>query len=415
MYEDICKSLIENNTRLIYITNRALEKTLEKMDRDNNPFHHEVCLNEKIAFELGLAGGIASKRTACIFSTEGIYEALDPIMSSAYTGVKKGLLIVCIQDTPQDVTPLGLFSKIPVIVEDGNNPVSDTIGYAYYISERYETPVILQICPEDEGHWSRTEDKGLGSKAEILAQHASHASLFIKDPGRWAATPSFRYHLHKALNEKVEKIREEFETYRGNKLQIKGKNGVITSKKAYLDFYEEDTSLLFISTVFPLPIKLVNSFIEKMDDVQLIEGEYPAIELQIPDRKKITAEHIKIPSRIKRHDEDMFGFEIIRDRLGPASSINMAHGIKKTEPQRHILAVTYEDHFLHSGMPAFINTMYNNSAYALLIMVNNQEDAIKRFMDGCGFHNYFHLDKVEEIEKYKDMDGLTVFFCRGII
>ncbi|MCX8111346.1 MAG: hypothetical protein N3D15_08885 [Syntrophorhabdaceae bacterium] len=415
MYEYVCKALLENNVRLIYLTNKVLAQTLEKIGGDNGHFHCEVSINEKIAFEYGLAGGISSKRTACIFSPEGIYEALDPIMSSAYTGVIKGLVIICIQDTPKDITHIGLFSKIPVIVEEDYESVSDKIGYAYYISEKYEIPVIIQICPDDEGHWSNKKVTGKDSKAKMANQNTADASRFIKDPNRWAATPSFRYHLHKNLNEKVEKIREEFEVYGGNRMQLKGKSGVITNKKSYLDFYGEDTSLLFLSTIFPLPVKLVDSFIEKMNEVYLIEGEYPAIELQIPDRKSLKAEHIKIPSRIKSHDETISGFEVVRDRLGPASSINIAHGIKKSEPQRHILALTYEDHFLHSGMPAFVNTMYNNSSYGLLIMVNKEEDNIKRFMDGCGFHNYFHLKKVEEIENFKDINKLTVFFCRGIM
>ncbi len=72
------------------------------------------------------------------------------------------------------------------------------------------------------------------------------------------------------------------------------------------------------------------------------------------------------PARTKP-PETMYGLDVVRDTLGPASSINMAHGIKKTEAERKILAIT-EDFFLHSGMPAFVNTLYNASAYVLLIL-----------------------------------------------
>ena len=104
-----------------------------------------------------------------------------------------------------------------------------------------------------------------------------------------------------------------------------------------------------------------------------------------------------------------------RDKLGAASSINMAHGVKKLEPHKKVLAITFEEHFFHSGMPAFVNTLYNNSAYVLLILTNKREDEIRRIMDGFGFNNYHHIDDVSEIENFKDSDTLTVLFFRGII
>lgn len=415
MYDYICKTLINNGTGLIYVTNRAIANALERLGADGDKFHYEVSINEKIAFELSLAGAIASKRTACIFSTEGIYEALDPIMSSAYTGVKKGLLIVCIQETYQDATPIGPFSKLPFITGELGKSLPETIEFCNYISERYEIPVILQIYTGDDDIRQKSSDKGqvLMDRTDPVAP--MDVSQFIKDPARWAATPSFRYELHRLLNQKTEAIREEFEAYRGNNIDIKGRAGIITTKKPSLDFFEEDTSILNISTIYPLPVKKVKGFIGQMDEVCLLEGEFPVIELQIPDRKKLRTEHFIAPSRIKKHDEDMFGFEVIRDRLGPASSINIAHGIKKLDPHRDILALTYEDHFLHSGMPGFVNTLYNNSSYAILIMTDKKGQEIKGFMDGCGFSNYIDLARVEDLKGYRDIKGLTVFLCQGII
>ena len=68
----------------------------------------------------------------------------------------------------------------------------------------------------------------------------------------------------------------------------------------------------------------------------------------------------------------MYGFSVVHDKLGPASSINMVHGVAKTDPDRKLLAITFEDHFFHSGLPAFVNSIYNQSVYVLLIMVNGR-------------------------------------------
>jgi indolepyruvate ferredoxin oxidoreductase, alpha subunit len=429
MYKQICRLLIDNGVRLIYTTNRAVGQTLEALKKENTAFYSEVSINEKIAYELALTGGMVAKKTACVFSTEGFYEALDPLMSSAYTGTVGGLLILCLQETDEEVTPMGLFSKLPLIVAEGPAALARSVEFGYHLSEKYEIPVVIQAS-FDEGGFQGSNVKRQVSNNENPSNKSTigtvqsdnnstfniQNSKFVKTPSRWAATPKFRYQLHKLLNEKTEKIRAEFEQYEGNTTKImQGKTGIITDKRSYAEFYGEDTSVLYISTVYPLPAKTVDAFIKQMDKVFVIEGEYPAIELQIRDRTKVNAEHVEgFPERIKP-EEIMYGFEVVRDTLGNASSISMAHGIKKADPDKKILAVTFEDHFFHSGMPAFVNTLYNNSSFVLLIMTNEREDEIKKIIEGCGFHNFFHIENISEIERFYNADDLTVLFCRGII
>jgi len=414
MYERICRLLLNNGVRLIYTTNRVIGNTLKKLEKKYPSFHFEVSTNEKIAYELALTGSIATKRTACVLSTEGIYEALDPVMSSAYMGVLGGFLIVCIRETEEEVTPLGPFSKLPVMVSENEDEFARACFFGYSISEKYEIPVIIQTAIDIAHQPSAFSLQPLNSKLETRNSKPS-SSRFVKNPSRWAATPKFRFQLHKELNSKIEKIREEFEGYAGNVKIKKGKTGIITDRHSGLEFYDEDTSMLYISTVFPLPNKLVNAFIEKMDKVYVVDGPYHPIELQIQDRRKVIMEQMGKAHKRPKPGEKMYGFTVLRDILGPASSINMAHGIKKLEPDKKVLAITYEDHFFHSGMPAFVNTLYNNSSYVLLIMTNTREEEIKRIMKGCGFSNFFHINAVSEVEKFKDRKDLTVLFCRGII
>lgn len=419
MNVNLCEILIKSGVNLVYTTNRSIGNNLGFFKDANPGFGYELSINEKVAFELALAGSISSKRTACVFSTEGIYEALDPLMSSAYTGVIGGLIVLCIKDTDEEVTPLGLFSKLPVILSEHPDSLYRTIQYAYYISEKHEIPVIVQAYESDNREVISVKKEKSPSQFEnsdVLPSGGLRPAQFKKDPGRWAATPKFRFQLHQLLNNKIELIREEFEHYEGNSKTIRGsKTGIITSKKEFLEFYAEDTDVLYLSTIYPLPVKLVNAFTEGVDEVYVIEGEYPVIELQIPDMTKFKAEHVKGIPKITKPDETMYGFEVLRDKLGAASSINMAHGIKKLEPNRKVLAVTFEEHFFHSGMPAFVNTLYNNSAYTLLILTNEKEEEIKHIMDGFGFHNYHHIDNPSSIQGFRDREDLTVLFYRGII
>ena len=410
MYDQVCRVLAENGTRLLYTANRAAGGVVKMLESEYASLRGETSLNEKIAFELALTGAYSSKRTACLFSTEGLYEALDPLMSSAYTGVIGGFVIVCVKETEEEITPLGLFSKLPLVVTESQDEFKKAIGFGYEISEKYEIPVIVQVAPDVA---AQTEGKSLSSIQN--SEFKINNSVFNKNPGRWAATPKFRYELHRALNEKIEKIRHEFETYEGNRKSIKSKTGVITNGHTNLDFFDEDSSLLFIATVHPLPVKLVNDFIAGMEEVFIAEGPYSAIELQIQDRSKIVSAKVgDIPER-KKPQETMYGFDVVRDTLGPASSINMAHGIKKTEPGKKILAITFEDFFLHSGMPAFVNTLYNGSAYIILILGDKKEEEIKKILAGFGFNNVFRIDNISEIDRFKDTEDMTVLFCRGII
>jgi TPP-dependent indolepyruvate ferredoxin oxidoreductase alpha subunit len=415
MYDQICKTLIKNGARLIYTVNRPVAATLNKLEGEYPSFRGEISLNEKIAFELALTGAYASKRTACLFTTEGLYEALDPLMSSAYTGVIGGFLLVCIKEIEEEITPLGPFSKLPIIVTENEDDFVRAVEFGYGISEKYEIPVIIQTSSDTAAVRSIGSESLTQNSSDPQAGTPIQNSVFNKDPSRWAATPKFRYQLHRELNEKIEKIREEFEAYEGNIKTIKSKTGVITDSHSGLDFFDEDSSMLFVSTVHPLPLKLVNGFVAEMDEVFISEGPYPAIELQISDRSKIISGKMGSPGRRTKPAETMYGFDVVRDTLGPASSINMAHGIKKTEPERRILAITFEDFFFHSGMPAFVNTLYNASAYVLLILVNEKEEAIKQVLAGFGFHNAFHIDKYSEIERFNNAKELTVLFCKGII
>ena len=423
MHKEVCRLLIDNSARLIYTADRTTDQILETFKKENSLFYSEITINEKVAYELALTGSMAAKRTACIFSTQGLYEALDPLMNSAYTGTSGGFLILCLQETEEEVTPIGLFSKLPVIVAEGPGSLSRSIKFGYDISEKYEIPIIIQVTPnKDNSHES--EIRTMDSESQKINKYdfnpidsiAVKNSKFIKNPARWAATPQYRYKLHKVLNEKIKKIRTEFEQYEGNIIKISGGiKGIITDKYSHVEFYGKDKSILYISTVFPLPLRLVDTFLEHMDTAYIDEGKYPTIKLQISNRKKIDSENVRKNFAKEKSEEMLYGFEVIRDSLGKASSINMIHGIKKIDPDRKILAITFEDDFFHSGMPSFINTLYNGSSYVLLIMTNKREEEIIKIMSGFGFHNFFHIDMVSEIKEFYSKDELTVLFYRGIL
>ncbi len=405
MYQSIYELILSCRARLIYTAGKP---GLEVSSAKGSGVHFEACINEKAAFEMALAGAWTAKRTACIFSAEGVYEALDPLMSSAYMGVKGGLVIAAVKEGVLDVTPLGLFSKLPVLVSDGSpKGLSSALSFAFDLSERYEIPCLVETLPP----------RGPLKRANELRGPAGKAT-FVKNPARWAAIPKFRYELHKGLNEKIDRMRDEFETYPGNVQLLRGKKGLITHHACGEEVPGNDVSVLTLGSVFPLPQRLVSAFIDRMEEVGVVEGPYAAIGLQVKQKERIVG-HLSPKGRhaggagASGAGEVLFGLTVVRDELGPASSLNIAHGMVKSGTEGGVLAVTDAEAFLHSGLPAFVNTLYNGSAYLLLIKTKGGAGELERLFRGFGFSRCFHVKTAGEIEDYHGEEKLTVLLYEG--
>ncbi len=405
MYRSIYDLILSCRARLVYTAGAA---GLEVNSSTRPGVHFEACINEKAAFEMALAGAWTGKRAACVFSAAGVYEALDPLMSSAYMGVKGGLVIAAVKEGSLDVTPLGLFSKLPVLVSDGSSDgLSATLSFAFDLSERYEIPCLVETLPP----------RGIAERADAEEVPAGR-SVFEKNPARWAAIPKFRYELHKILNEKIDRIRDEFETYPGNVQLLRGKKGIITHHAVGRKMPGKDASVLALASVFPLPERLVSAFIDRMEEVRVVEGLYPAIGLQVKQKERIEGQesrkkpHVRPPGA-SGAGEVLFGLTVVRDELGPASALNISHGMVKSGTEGRILAVTDGEAFLHSGLAAFVNTLYNGSDYLLVIKTKGGGEELERLFKGFGFSRCFRIKKAGEIETYCEERKLTVLLYEG--
>ena len=416
MYDQLCGLLVQNGARLIYTSSSPVGASLRNLAGKGLSFHYEVSVNEKVACELAFTGAVASKRTACIFTTEGLYSALDPLMTSAYMGVVGGFLVIAIRETSEEVTPVAPFSKLPLIVAEDAPALSRAVPFAYDASERHRIPFIIQAAGGAAN--GSKQKRGVPAEATersnpVIPEQTS--SIFTKDPARWAALPQSRYRLHKELNKKIEQIRKEFESYGGNVVTHLGRHGVITDRAPRKVPCDAGISTFHIETVFPFPSRSVKAFIRSMDTVTLSEGEHPVMELQIRDRKKARREKTESPPEPAAREEIMYGFHVVRDDLGPASCINMAHGMARMEPGKKILAITHEDAFFQSGMPALVNTIYNGSPFVLLIMTRGREEEIAGMLDRWGFPNCRRVGSPSEAERFHDARELTVLLCKEIV
>ncbi len=263
----------------------------------------EWSASEKVAFEVALAASLSGLRAATAMKQVGLNVAADPMFSAAYMGVVGGFVIVPCDDpgpissqTEQDSRLLALAAKVPVFDPATPAEALAMTAAAFELSERHRLPVILRPTTRVCHAVQSVEVNGLASGPGSRARPAG----FKKDPQRWAATPVYRLKLHRELNAKLEAVEAEFDSSPLNfivNLQSEIRNpklGIIASGVAFTTAQEAllelgvSVPMLKIGTPFPLPRRRVMDFIAPFERVLILEEPDACIELQIPDRTRVS-------------------------------------------------------------------------------------------------------------------------------
>ena len=151
--EAIARGLLENGCSFLASypgtpASEILSSFVEMAKAEKSPAIGEWSINEKVAFETALTVSYTGGRAAVSMKQVGLNVACDPLMSSAYTGVKGGFLVIPADDpgphssqTEQDSRMMAMMAKIPVLDPSTPQEAKEMISLAYQISEEYEIPV----------------------------------------------------------------------------------------------------------------------------------------------------------------------------------------------------------------------------------------------------------------------------------
>lgn len=260
--------------------------------------HTEWSVNEKIALDQAFAGAMCGLRSASAMKQVGLNVAADSLMSAVYMGVRGGMIIVCADDpgphssqTEQDSRMMAFLAKCPVLDPSSPAEAMDMIAEGFKLSEKYSIPFLL-----------RPGIRVCHAKQSVTVPKPQKTALepsFKRDPGRWAATPKFRYLLHKELNAKLAKLAKYNNSSPFNKLSFQPEAncplGIIAagSPAAALDDIlaeaglAESIPVLTLGAPYPFPDQLVDSFLEGCDKVLVIEETDVFIELLASRRDKL--------------------------------------------------------------------------------------------------------------------------------
>ena len=255
----------------------------ESLPQYKDALYCEWAPNEKVATEVAYGAAIGGARSICAMKHVGLNVAADPMFTAAYNGVNRGFVIVTADDpsmhssqNEQDNRYYAKFAKIALIEPSDSQECKDFMKEAYYISERFDMPVLY-----------RTTTRVSHSKSLVTFGEREEAEPFTytRNNPKFNCSPANAYRNHAKVEKHLAELREYANTCPINKVEMKGtKIGVISASIAYLyakDVFPEDTSFLKLGLTNPLPMDLIRDFASKVEKLYVIEELEPFMEEQI--------------------------------------------------------------------------------------------------------------------------------------
>ncbi|MBR2498221.1 MAG: indolepyruvate ferredoxin oxidoreductase subunit alpha [Clostridia bacterium] len=386
--------------------------------------------NEKVAAEVAFGASFAGVRSLACMKHVGLNVASDPLYTFAYTGVNGGSVIVVADDpglassqNEQDTRMIGRSAHVPVLEPADSQEAKDFVKFAYEISEKYDTPVILRTTTKLSHSQGVVE---LEDRVEVTDK------VYERNLRKYVMMPASAIARHLVVEERDNKLQEDGCNFPINKMEIKdNKIGFITSGIPYQYVKEvcPNASVLKLGIVNPLPKKLIEEFISKVETVYVFEELEPVIQEQIeswgykvkgkelftkqgeysanllrkalfgkdnmefnkkdaPNRPPILCPGcphrsvFSVLNKLKIHAAGDIGcytlgavapLGVIDSTLCMGASISSLHGIEKARGKDFIknwVAVIGDSTFLHTGVNSLINMVYNKSTGTVIILDN---------------------------------------------
>ncbi len=239
--------------------------------------------NEKTAMESAIGMSYAGKKSLVCMKHVGLNVAADAFINSAITGANGGLVVLSADDpsmhssqNEQDSRFYGKFSMIPIMEPSNQQEAYDMTRYAFDLSERFGTPVLIRVTTRLAHSRAGVECK------EILDQNEINLP---KNPKQFILLPSIARKQYNILLSK----QPEFEAdalNSGYNTYIDGTDksiGIIACGLAYnylMENYHDNEINFPVLKVgqYPIPKQLVNNLYESVDEILVLEDGYPIIE-----------------------------------------------------------------------------------------------------------------------------------------
>ncbi len=401
----------------------------------------EWASNEKVALDGVIGASFAGGRALAAMKHVGVNVASDSLMSLSYTGVGAGLVLVSADDpgafssqNEQDNRHFARFGKFPCLEPSDSQEAKDFTAFAFELSERFDTPVMVR---------STTRLSHSKSPVEVAMPEEPRQweplLSFERKPQKYVMIPAHARLRHPEIEARVEALAEYAETCPLNRVEWGDKRiGVIANGMAYQYAREvfAGYSILKLGMGYPLPEGMIRDFASEVDTLVVVEELDPFIEDQVramgldvigkevfPRTGELTlasvregalkaelpvegnaqlveqvSDELPIPGRPPAlcpgcpHRSVFFNlhklklvvsgdigcyaigvlppFEGMDMLISMGASIGMAHGAKRAGCPDDVVATIGDSTFFHTGLPELANTIYNEGNICTMILDN---------------------------------------------
>lgn len=396
-----------------------------------NEIYAEWSPNEKVATEVAIGASISGVRAMASMKHVGVNVASDPLYTISYGGVNGGLVLVAADDpglyssqNEQDTRCVARAAMVPVLEPSDSQEAKDFVKFAYEVSEKYDTPVIV-----------RTTTRLAHSQGTVTLEERVEPEdkPYERNPAKFVMMPGNAIGRHVYVEKRMKKMAEDSSSFAINRAEYKDTSiGFITSGIPYQYVKEAcpNASVLKLGMVHPLPRKLIEEFASKVEKLYIFEELEPVIEEQVKSwgieavgkeiftvqgeysanmlREKVLHEkvHVKEPAKVparppilcpgcphrsvysvlnklKIHAAGDIGcytlgavppLNVIDTTVCMGASISTLHGMEKAKGKEYIknwVAVIGDSTFLHTGVNSLMNMVYNQATGTVIILDNS--------------------------------------------
>ena len=265
---------------------------LSVLAKDAN-IYFEFSTNEKVAMEVAATAAASGLRSFTFMKHVGMNVAADSFMTTAYSGVTGGMVILSADDpslfssqNEQDTRNYARLANVPILEPSNCQEVKDMVKYAFELSEQFGLPVIVRTTTRVSHMRGVVEFGEINDNSSNNDNHWKRGH-FNKDPSKYVPVPAFAGDMHVRLWDKIHKIEEitnKSELNSEISLADGKKYAIIASSSAYNYAYDVckfnnlDINILKLGFSYPFPRKLVCEFLNGVDEVFIVEEVDPIIE-----------------------------------------------------------------------------------------------------------------------------------------
>ncbi len=253
---------------------------LENLSRFKD-IYAEWSTNEKVAMEVAMGAAYTGARAMVSMKHVGLNVASDPFMAASITGVIGGLVVVTADDpqihssqNEQDNRHYARLAKVPMLEPSDSQENYDLMGFAFDISEEFDTPVLFRTTTRIAHSKSAVD-----VKSSRVVKNASPA--FFYNPQKYVMLPVNALPRHAAVEKRMLRLAEFTETFPFNRIIWNRRQlGIVTSGVAYQYAREvfPQASFLKLGMTWPLPEKMIKEFAAKVDRLIVIEELDPFLQ-----------------------------------------------------------------------------------------------------------------------------------------